>query len=132
MRKLLLTFLLLFLLGVGFAHAGTGTYTPVISGTFTDYSNATIGAVTPVQVIAANNARKYLVIQNVSANDIGCSYASTPVIGGVGTITLDAYSSSSHAGAGSWTFDGNFIYSGAVYCIASGGSNNTVTVLEGN
>lgn len=132
MVKKLVALLLLSLWSCAPAIAGTGTYTPVVSGTFTDYSNATIGAVTPVQVISSNNARKYLVIQNVSANDIGCSYSSTPVIGGVGTVTLDAYQNASHSGAGSWTFDGNFIYSGPIYCIASGGSNNVVTVLEGN
>lgn len=123
MRYGLAAFLLLFFIGAG-ANAVTGTYTPAVSGTFTDYSNATIGSSVAVQIVPANNARKYLVLENVSTVNMGCSYSSTPVIGTAGTVTL--------VPNGSWTFDGNFIYSGAVYCIAASSSNNVMVALEGN
>lgn len=123
MRYGVAAFLLFFLLAFQ-SDAVTGTYTPAVSGTFTDYSNSTIGSSVPVQIVASNNARKYLVLENVSAVNMGCSYASTPVIGTAGTVTL--------VPNGSWTFDGNFIYSGAIYCIAASSSNNVMVALEGN
>lgn len=123
MRYGVAAFLLFFLLSFQ-SNAVTGTYAPAVSGTFTDYSNSTIGSVTPVLIVPANNARKYLVLENVSAVNMGCSYSSTPVIGTAGTVTL--------VPNGSWTFDGNFIYSGTVYCIAASSSNNVMVALEGN
>lgn len=101
------------------AHAGN--YQPVYTAGLTDRSTASLGT-SSTQLVAANAQRKYLIIENVGTVNIGCSYT-TAVIGGAGTVTL--------VPNGSWTFEGNFIYTGAIKCIAASGSSNVVTIFEG-
>lgn len=101
--------------------ASAATFPPVVTGSLTNRSITNLTTAS-LQVVAANASRKYLVIQNVNSVNIGCSIG-TAAIGTSGTITLLPNAS--------WTFEGNYVYTGAINCIGASGSNLVVVAYEG-
>jgi hypothetical protein len=83
--------------------AGTGTYSSVTVGT------------SSAQALAAGSASKFLDIMNESASaTIACAFGATAVINGGGSITFPP----------GWhrSWEGSFVPTDAVNCIASGAS----------
>lgn len=119
MKKLLAFLLLSFLL---FSQTASANYQPVYAGQLTDRGTSAL-TTSSLLVVPANSARKYLVIQNVGSVNVGCNPGGTAAIGSKGTITL--------VPNGSWSFEANYIYTGAINCIAASSSGNVVTAWEG-
>lgn len=94
----------------------------VNTGALKDKSSAIVGTAS-ITLLAANPGRRFLIIQNVSAVNIGINpFGGAAVIGGAGTFTL--------VPAGSWVFENNEICTGAFTVIAASGSNNVVSCAE--
>ena|ERR1700679_1883938 len=119
MKKLLTISLLALLL---FSQQASANYQPVYAGNLIDRGTSAL-TTSSIQLVPPNSARKYLVIQNVGTVNIGCSPGGTAAIGSQGTITL--------VPNGSWSLEANFIFTGAVNCIAASSSGNVVTAWEG-
>lgn len=95
-------------------------------------STPTIATATSVQVLAANGARNFLMIQNNSAANIAISFSGATLTGIAPTSTNKCMVLPSTAGSNIVRFDNNFVPAGAVTVYqTSGGSINTVTVIEG-
>lgn len=104
------------------ATSPTNQFPPVAVGAWADSSIA-IGT-TSAQVLPMNTARKALVLQNNGTGTVSCSDISSPTSLGLGTITIGS------SPAAPVKFDGNFVPSGPLYCIASTGTQN-LTIKEG-
>lgn len=101
----------------------TNQFPPVAVGAWTDFS-VPVGT-SALQVLQSNTARKSLLLQNNSTGSVSCSDTnSSPTSLGLGTITIGS------SPAAPVKFDGDFVPSGALYCIASTGTQN-LTVKEG-
>lgn len=82
---------------------------------------ATIGA-TSAQALAGGT-RKYLLIKNESASAfIACRFAGTAALNTAGSITLAPYAG--------FTWEGTFVPSDAINCIASAGSTPATIVTN--
>jgi hypothetical protein len=92
----------------------------------------TIATATSTQVLAANGARNFLMIQNNSAANIAVSFSGATLTGIAPTSTNQCVVLPSAAGSNIVRFDNNFVPAGPVTVYqASGASINTVTVVEG-
>lgn len=102
-------------------YAGTATTT-----------TPTINTATSTTVLAANPVRKFLLIQNNSAANIAISFTGATLTGIAPTSTNICYVLPSTADANVVQFDNLFVPSGAITVYqTSGGTINTVTVIEG-
>lgn len=91
------------------------------SNEYNDYSTTTLADLS-IQLIPANPGRRYLLIQNNSSVAVWLNFgisavASPPSIQLLGN------------GVGVYEQEGNDVYTGAIYAIASG-SNNAVTAKD--
>ena len=83
---------------------------------------------TPVEILAVESGRKYLLIQNVSTEYIGISLTtatpsvSTSGVGGLGTIVL--------APGNGITFDTGNTPANALNGVAASGSGNNLTIIQ--
>jgi len=96
------------------------TQAPPLSRDGTTYVSATNLSTSAVVLLAADGARKFLQIQNISTNSntLACTVdGTTPVVGSVGAQLVG----STTGAGGSWTFD-VFVPTGAVTCIGSAAS----------
>lgn len=82
----------------------------ISSGALNDYSGSITAGATAQQLIAANSARRYLIIQNISDTAMWVNFGTTAV-GDQPSIKLPADSGS---GGGSLVFEGSFVPSGLV------------------
>lgn len=107
------TFRLIATLAVAILFAGEALAQSYIGGTGT-YSPVTVGT-SSAQALAAGSANKFLDIMNESATaTIACAFGATAVINGAGSITFPP----------GWhrSWEGTFVPTDAVNCIASGAS----------
>lgn len=99
----------------------TGT-SSVNTGALKDRSTAVLGTAS-LTLVSANPGRRYLIIQNVSAVNIGVNpFGNVAAIGSAGTFTI--------VPGGSWVFENNEICTSAFTIIAASGSNNVVSCAE--
>ncbi len=73
-----------------------------------------------VPILAANVARRYIIIQNISAVNIGVTPGTTAAIGTEGTFTLTP--------GGSFVFESSTACTNAWQAIAASGASNVITV----
>lgn len=98
----------------------------------TTTTTPTINTATSTTILAANPNRKFLIIQNNSAANIGISTEGATLTGIAPTSTNKCLVLSSTAGANTLMFDPMYVPSGAITCYqTSGAPINTVTVVEG-
>ena len=120
MKKLLAISLLTLLLLTQSASAG---YPPVYSsGSFINDSTNAL-TTTSLAILPANNARKYLFLENISAVNICCNPFGVAVCGTAPTFTL--------VPNGTWGMGGNFVWQGALQCIAASSSSISLVAYEG-
>ncbi len=93
---------------------------PIVQGTVTDRSGS--AGATSTQIMAANTARRFLFIQNISNAPIYFNFTSAASVGS-GSIELSQFSS--------FVMEGSFVSTEAVNIIRSGGSNLAFTAKEG-
>ncbi len=92
----------------------------------------TIATATSVTALAANGARKFLMIQNNSAANIAIGLEGQTLTGIAPTSTNKCVVLSSTAGANVLRFDNLFVPGSAITVYQTSGSSiNTVTVIEG-
>ena len=103
------------------AHAGNLTIT-----------TPTINTATSTTIAAAKPFRNFLLIQNNSAANIALSFSGATLTGIAPTSTNLCYVLPSTAGSNVIRFDGTCVPAGAITAYqTSGGTINTVTVIEG-
>ena len=119
MKKILSALLVLSFLLV--AAPAQASFIPAAQGQLINRSSASLTTAS-LTIVAANPARKYLLIHNPSAVNYGCSFGGTAAIGATGTVTLVPNQT--------LTIENSFIYTGALNCIAASGTN-TIVVYEG-
>lgn len=91
-----------------------------------------IATATSTTILAANAVRKFLLIQNNSAADVAISFSGAALTGIAPTSTNKCFVLKSTAGLNYITFDAGFVPGGAITAYqTSGGTINTVTVIEG-
>lgn len=91
----------------------------------------TIANTTSVQVLARNDFRSFLMIQNNSAANIAVSLSGATLTGIAPTSTNPCIVIPSTAGNNILRFDAGFVPSGPITVYqSSGGAINTVTVVE--
>lgn len=91
-----------------------------------------IATATSVTALAANGARKFLLIQNNSAANIAVGLEGQTLTGIAPTSTNKCVVLSSSAGANVLRFDNNFVPGSAITVYQTSGSTiNTVTIVEG-
>lgn len=92
----------------------------------------TIATATSTQVLPANGARNFLLIQNNSAANIGISFSGATLTGIAPTSTNRCYVLPSNIGSNVVRFDNNAVPAGAITVYqTSGASINTLVVVEG-
>lgn len=92
----------------------------------------TIATATSTTILAANGFRKFLLIQNNSAANVAIGFEGQALTGIAPTSTNKCFVLTSTAGSNSVRFDRDFVPGGAITAYqTSGGSINTVTVIEG-
>lgn len=95
----------------------------------TTTSTPTIPTATSTTLVPANGFRKFLLIQNYSGASIGLNYEGQTLSGVTPTSTNKCHVL---VNTGTIRFDYNFVPTGAITVYqTSGGSINTVTVIEG-
>ena len=91
-----------------------GVHTPHVrfgAGAVTDRSGTITLGGTAQQLVAANTARRYLLIQNISAGDLWINDAGTAAIGGPGSLKIVA--------GGYYEYPASFVTSGAISIIGA-------------
>lgn len=98
----------------------------------TTTTTPTIATATSTTVLSAKGSRQFLLIQNNSAANIAIGFEGQALTGIAPTSTNKCYVLPSTAGSNVVRFDANFVPAGAITVYqTSGGSINTVTVIEG-
>lgn len=98
----------------------------------TTTTTPSITTATSFEVLAANPNRKFLEIQNNSAANIGISFEGATLTGIAPTSTNKCFVLISTAGSNIWRSNDMFVPAGKITVYqTSGGTINTVTVIEG-
>lgn len=98
----------------------------------TTTTTPTIATATSTQLLAANEFRKCLIIQNTSGADVAIGLEGQTLTGIAPTDTNKCYVLKNTAGLNVLRFTEGFVPAGKITCYqTSGGSINTVVVIEG-
>lgn len=98
----------------------------------TTTTTPTIANATSVTILAANQFRNFLMIQNNSAATIAVNFEGATLTGIAPSATNKCYLIPSTAGSNVVRFDSNFIPGGAITAFQSSGTAiNTISVVEG-